>query len=166
VGWGATAPPTALLPLPLLRPPGRSLLLPGFPWVRVRDQTRNKPAGSSVSLVSSRRPQVGFYTTPPVGVFFFARENGNLCGETLCVASSRWFEPDSKWHFFFYVHVYARPHTRFFYVKSAQICLRQASRLNLIRFALPDRARTKKGSGVSCLPWGLHRAPDSDEAPR
>ena len=57
-------------------------------------------------------------------------------------------------------------HTKFFYVKSAQICLRQPSRLNAILFAFPDHSRTEKVSDVSCLPRGLRRAPVSDEAPR
>ena len=41
-------------------------------------------------------------------------------------------------------------HTKFFYVKSAQICLRQPSRLNVILFAFPDHSRTEKVSDVSC----------------
>ena len=53
-----------------------------------------------------------------------------------------------------------------FYVKSAQICLRQPSRLNVILFAFPDHSRTEKVSDVSCLSRGLRRAPVSDEAPR
>ena len=35
-------------------------------------------------------------------------------------------------------------HTKFFYVKSAQMCLRQPSRLNAILFAFPDHSRTEK----------------------
>ena len=57
-------------------------------------------------------------------------------------------------------------HTKFFYVKSAQICLRQPSRLNVILFAFPDHSRTEQVSDVSCLSRGLRRAPASDEAPR
>jgi len=53
-----------------------------------------------------------------------------------------------------------------FYVKSAPICLRQPSRLNVILFAFPDHSRTEKVSDVSCLSRGLRRAPVSDEAPR
>ena len=58
-----------------------------------------------------------------------------------------------------------KPH-QVFYVKSAPICLRQSSRLNVILFAFPDHSRTEKVSDVSCLSRGLRRAPVSDEAPR
>ena len=64
-----------------------------------------------------------------------------------------------------YGRVRAIPH-QVFYVKSAQICLRQPSRLNVILFAFPDHSRTEKVSDVSCLSRGLRRAPVSDEAPR
>ena len=57
------------------------------------------------------------------------------------------------------------PH-QVFYVKSAQMCLRQPSRLDVILFAFPDHSRTEKVSDVSCLSRGLRRAPVSDEAPR
>ena len=40
-------------------------------------------------------------------------------------------------------------HTKFFYVKSAQICRRQPSRLNVILFAFPDHSQTEKFSDVS-----------------